>query len=104
MSERLPHSPPVLTLTTESEYSENDLSQLNTFTHEQLHWYANENREAMQRAVERLRERYPDVPVGGVKDGRSEYSTYLHLIINWLALDAMVELVGEEEARRIAST
>lgn len=103
-SEGFPHSHPVLTLTTESEYFEDDLRQLNTFVHEQLHWFAEENEDAVRRTVRQLRKCYPDVPVGGGQGARSEYSTYLHLIINWLTLDAMAELVGEEEARRIAST
>lgn len=93
-SEGIPHSHPVLTLTTESEYFEDDLRQLSTFVHEQLHWFAADNEAAVERAIEHLRRRYPEVPVRGGEGGRSEYSTYLHLIVNWLELDAMVELVG----------
>lgn len=105
-AEGLPHSHPVLTLTTESEYFDDDLRQLSTFIHEQLHWYVDKegNRAALKRAISRLRGQYPEVPVGQGQGARSEYSTYLHLIVNWLELDAGVELLGEAEARRIVST
>lgn len=102
----IPHSHPILTLTTEDEYFEDDLRQLSAFVHEQIHWFEEkeENEAAVRRAIEKLKARYPEVPVGGGQGARSEYSTYLHLLVNWLTLDAMTELAGEREARRILST
>ena len=102
-SEGLPHSHPVLTLTTESEYFEDNLRQLSTFIHEQMHWFEEEpDREAaVDRAIEDLEAMYPDAPG---ESGRERYGVYNHLIVCWLTLDAMAELVGEEEARRIQRT
>jgi hypothetical protein len=47
---------------------------------------------------------YPDPPSHEEIGTRSEESTYLHLIIGWQVLDAMTELVSEEEGRQIHST
>ena len=42
---------------------------------------------------------YPAVPVGRSEGGaRNEFSTYLHLIVNWLEHDALCRVVGEERA------
>lgn len=105
-NEGIPHSHPVLTLTTGEAYFADDNRQLSSFVHEQMHWYldAEENKARLSRALDRLRELYPEVPVGNGRGARSEFSTYLHLVVNWLELDAGVELLGPSEARRIAST
>lgn len=104
--EGIPHSHPELTLTTGPSYFEDDNRQLSTFIHEQIHWYLGEkeNKAALGRVLSRLRELYPEVPVGDGQGARSEFSTRLHLVVNWMELDAGVELLGEAEARRIAST
>lgn len=94
----IPHSHPILTLNT--KYLYNDIRQLSTFIHEQIHWFANSKQKAVNEAIKECRQLYPEVPVGGKEGARSEYSSYLHLIICWLELDAMVHLVGEELARR----
>ena len=39
-----------------------------------------------------------EVPVGGREGARSEFSTYLHLIVCWLEVDAMVQIAGEKQA------
>jgi hypothetical protein len=102
-SEGLPHSHPIMTLTTESEYFEDPIRQLSTFVHEQMHWFeeSEEYEEAVDRAIEDLEERFPDAPG---ESGRERYSEYLHLVVGWLTLDAMTELVGEEKARQIQAT
>lgn len=104
--EGIPHSHPELTLTTGPVYFDDDNRQLSSFIHEQIHWYLDEkeNKVALGRILSRLRELYPEVPVGGGQGARSAFSTRLHLVVNWLELDAGVELLGEAEARRIAST
>lgn len=104
VAEGIPHSHPVLTITTQPEYLASDVRQLSSFVHEQLHWFEAANREASGKAVEELRERYVDVPVGGGDGARSEQSTYVHLIVCWLEYDAMTELVGQEKAQQILST
>ncbi len=99
----IPHSHPVLTLTTQPEYLASDERQLMTFIHEQLHWFeeAEANQAAVDRAIEDLKKRYLDAPG---ESGRKRYGQYNHLIVCWLALDAMTELIGEEQARQLQST
>lgn len=104
IAEGIPHSHPVLTITTQPEYLASDVRQLSAFVHEQLHWFEEANREAAEKAVEDLRERYLDVPVGRGDGAGSEQSTYVHLIVCWLEYDAMTELVGKEKAQQILST
>ena len=94
----IPHSHPVLTLN--SRYLEDDLSQLATFLHEQFHWYAAERQGQVESAIAEFRVLFPDVPSGRA-GARSEYSTYLHLIICDLELGALQELVGDAKARSV---
>jgi len=95
----IPHSHPILTLNT--KYLDDDLRQLGTFVHEQMHWYeeSDAHEAAVDRAIEDLRALYPDPPDHEGIGTRSEYSTYLHLVVNWLTFDALRHLLGEEEAR-----
>lgn len=97
----IPHSHPILTLNTKN--LDDDARQLSTFLHEQLHWYeeSDAHEAAVGRAIEDLRALYPNPPDHEVIGTRSEYSTYLHLIVNWLTLDALRHLLGEEEARTL---
>lgn len=97
----IPHSHPVLTLNT--RYLDDDHHALSTFVHEQAHWFeaADERASASRRAIEDLRAMYPNPPVPEEVGTRSDRSTYLHLMINWLELDAMAELVGEQNARAV---
>lgn len=97
----LPHSHPVITLTTESEYFENDQSQLATFIHEQMHWYEEERLKSFKAAMHDLKDIYKNVPVGNGQGARSEYSTYLHLLIGWLEYDATIELYGSKVAVKL---
>ena len=97
----IPHSHPVLTLNT--LYVNDDISQLTTFIHEQIHWYLSADTIATELAIGEFKARYPEVPVRGGQGARSEYSTYLHLIVCWLELDAMTHLIGKEAARKLIS-
>ncbi len=97
----IPHSHPVLTLNT--QYVDDDVRQLSTFLHEQIHWFADADTIATERVIGEFRQRYPEVPVRGGRGARSEFSTYLHLAVCWLELDAMIRQVGEERARKILS-
>lgn len=94
-----PHSRPILTLNT--DYLDDDLTQLSIFLHEQAHWLPREKRVA---AVQDLQALYPDIPGVPVENRNyagTEDATYHHLIVGWVTLDAMTELVGEETARQI---
>ena len=97
----IPHSHPVLTLNT--QYVDDDVRQLSTFLHEQIHWLADADTIATERVIGEFRQRYPEVPVGEGRGARSEFSTYLHLAVCWLELDAMIRLVGQEQARQLLS-
>lgn len=96
-----PHSHPVLTVHT--EYLDNDDGLIATFVHEQFHWRANRFEEQVDSAVSEFRRLYPEVPVRGGQGARSEYSTYLHLIVCDLEFQAMTILRGRERAAELLS-
>jgi hypothetical protein len=93
----IPHSHPVLTLSTRGEGD----ALLATFVHEQIHWFLVEHSERTEKAKAELRAMYPKVPVGPPDGARNEGSTYLHLIVNYLEYEAMTELIGEAKARKL---
>lgn len=100
---QIPHSHPVLTL--HSRHNGDPLHLLATFLHEQFHWWVIERPEALEAARRDLRIAFPDVPVGGREGAGSTSSTYLHLVVCHLELQAMTALVGDERAREtLAST
>lgn len=94
-----PHSHPVLTLNTRQLGDEDGF--LGTFLHEQFHWAAEAKRDLVERAINELRPLFPEAPVGPPQGARDEFSTYLHLIICTLELDALRMLVGEARARSV---
>ena len=91
----IPHSHPVLTLSTRGDGD----ALLATFVHEQIHWFLAENSGRTERAKAELRAIYHKVPVGPPEGARDEESSYLHLIVNYLEYEAMRELIGEVKAR-----
>ena len=95
----IPHSHPVLTLNT--RYIDDDNVQLATFLHEQIHWYADEDSVTTEKVIAAFRKMYPEVPVGKGEGARSEYSSYLHLLVCWLEFDALRQLLGEQTARDV---
>lgn len=95
-----PHSHPILTLNTRQ--IDNDDAALSTFLHEQIHWYLDKRSEETEQAIKELKEIYSEVPVGGEDGAKSEYSTYLHLIVNFLEHEELTKLVGEERANKVS--
>lgn len=95
----IPHSHPVLTIGPQS--LDDDVRQLATFLHEQIHWHAVARDADTRTAIEKLKQRYPNAPAGGPEGARDLESTYLHLIVCWLEFDAMTRLVGENAARKL---
>lgn len=93
----IPHSHPVLTLSTRDDGDR----LLATFVHEQIHWFLVENAERTEKAKTELRAAYPKVPVGRPDGARDEESSYLHLIVNYLEYQAMRELVGDARAKEV---
>jgi hypothetical protein len=95
----IPHSHPVLTLST---VNGGDF-QLASLLHEQMHWFCAAHDADAERAYEeQLRPRYPVVPVGRPDGAEDEESTYLHLIVCWLELDALIQLRGQSVAATVA--
>jgi hypothetical protein len=96
----IPHSHPVLTLST--RYLKDDDLLLSTFVHEQLHWYLTENDERAKPALQELRKLYPDAPSGFPQGARDQESTYNHLIVCYWEIRAANELLGELRGFQVA--
>ena len=94
----IPRSHPVLTLNTRPQ---SDLSLLATFIHEQVHWFLEENDNKTNDLMKELRTKFPTVPVGNGEGARDEYSSYLHLIVNFLEFDGIKQLAGERAAQAV---
>jgi hypothetical protein len=96
----IPHSHPVLTLNTGLYDPEAILCE---YLHEQMHWYlggwgcADENGPV----IAELKQRYPEAPVGFPEGANDQYSTYLHLLVNWLEIEAASQLIGRERVTEI---
>ena len=95
----IPFSHPILTLN--CNYLDNDLKQLATFLHEQFHWFVESKTLDKEAAIKAFKKLFPRVPVEAGLGARNEYSTYLHLIVCDLELQAMTKLVGENLARQV---
>jgi hypothetical protein len=48
----------------------------------------------------RLRQRYPQVPAIDAGGAQDEFTTYLHLVVNWLELEAVSRFFPREETER----
>lgn len=99
---QIPHSHPVLTL--HSRHNGEPLHLLSTFLHEQFHWWVIERADALAAARADLRNVFPEVPVGGGEGAGSVSSTYLHLVVCHLELQAMTALVGAERTRAVLAS
>jgi hypothetical protein len=95
----IPHSHPVLTLST--RHLDDDELLLSTFVHEQLHWFLDQHEAQTTSAEQDLRAAYPKVPAGPPEGARDEESTYLHLLVNALEYQADERLLGPERARKV---
>jgi len=94
-----PHSHPVLTLNTRQLADDDGL--LGTFLHEQFHWHTENQLSAVEAAITDFRTIWPEVPVGPPEGAKSEFSSYLHLIICLWEHQALNELIGTERAIRV---
>ncbi|MEQ9097633.1 MAG: hypothetical protein RIF36_15780 [Imperialibacter sp.] len=94
----IPHSHPVLTLNTRSS-DKTDI--LDTFVHEQLHWYVDKKPDAEKAAIDAFKKKYKEVPYQNAAGARDEYSTYLHLIVCYLEYRSMAMLIGENDAKQL---
>jgi hypothetical protein len=97
----LPYSHPVIRLTT-GYWTETAL--LANYIHEQMHWYAtwysNKHTDQWRAVWEALEQRYPDPPIGRGEGADTLSSTHLHLIVNWLEIEALSSLIGAQAAKQ----
>jgi hypothetical protein len=97
--EVIPHSHPVLTLST--RHLKDDDLLLSTFVHEQLHWYLGVKPKETEEAYKELKSIFPKVPVGFPEGGNDEESTYKHIIVCFLEYQAVKGLLGELRAKQV---
>jgi len=95
----IPHSHPVLTLST--RHIKDDELLLSTYVHEQIHWRLVQMSKETDDAIKELRVMFPKVPAGGREGARNEESTYLHLLVVYLEYRANRELMGELKAKQV---
>jgi len=96
----LPYSHPVIRLNT-ALFTETAL--LANYIHEQMHWYAtwysHKHTDQWRAVWAALEQRYPDPPIGRGEGADTLASTHLHLIVNWLEIEALGSLIGAEAAK-----
>lgn len=95
----IPHSHPVLTLST--RHLKDDELLLATFVHEQIHWYLGETPKETEEAYKELKLMFPKVPVGYPEGGKDEESTYKHILVCYLEYQAIKPLLGELKAKQV---
>lgn len=96
----IPHSHPVLTLSPRLIFRE-PAGLLSMYLHEQIHWQLVGQRRQVRDARKELRRLFPSVPRQRDGGAKSKRSTYLHLLVNWLEVDALRHLAGEDTAQRM---
>lgn len=94
----IPHSHPVLTMSTRDTSMAHVLS---TFIHEQMHWYTLSRSEASDSAITAFKRMYPDVPVALPMGSGSRKGTYLHILVNYLEYHVLIQVLGKEEATEV---
>lgn len=97
----LPHSHPVLTLSTQLYNPDQILCE---YLHEQMHWYTERlgSADPDSALIAELKRRYPEAPVGFPEGAADEYSTYLHLLVNWLEVEAASQFLPRTRTEEIA--
>lgn len=95
----IPHSHPVLTVHT--RHLGNDDALLATFLHEQFHWLEDLDAARFRGAMDAFREIWPEVPSADEGGARDAESTWRHLVVCDLELQAMSRLIGAERARAL---
>src|SRR3954463_5742905 len=98
----IPHSHPVLTVNT--QYLDNDIPQVATVIHEELHWFLVQHSAETDAAIAELEALYPSVPEAPPDGANGRRSTYLHLLDCLLEFDGVRGLLGDDTARRTLGT
>jgi hypothetical protein len=93
----VPYSHPQITL---NSFVHDDLGLLSMYLHEQMHWYvtwySHVHVPQWRALLERLRRRYPDPPAAEAGGANDAFSTFLHLIVNWLEIDTVSRFIDRE--------
>ena len=98
-----PYSHPVLTLNSRNALNDAADAFLSEYLHEQVHWALTLHRERQtQEAINVFSERYPNAHSAPPETASDEFSTYLHLVVNYLEIEAVAEYLGRERAKEIA--
>lgn len=95
----VPTSHPVLILNT--IHLNDDDALLSTFLHEQIHWFVSEvdkNAKVFE-AIKELKLIFPRIPQINSFMEDKNFSSYLHLIVNYLEYDGLRCLLNENRAR-----
>lgn len=92
----IPHSHPVLTLST--DFKNSDTYLLSVFLHEQMHWYSLAKEYDQEALANTLFEMYPEVPIKLPEGGGSRMGTYLHILVCYLEYYTLAKVIGEKEA------
>lgn len=97
---QIPHSHPVLTIHT--RHIGEELALLSTFLHEQLHWLEDEPWLGdFQAAMKDFEQMYPTVPSSSDGGARDQESTYRHLLVCDMELQALSVLIGDSTAKEV---
>jgi hypothetical protein len=94
-----PKSHPVLTLNT--RFSEHPNKILSAWLHEELHWWSVKQKSKFILAIRDLKKVYRKVPR---TKGNGPDSTYLHLLICYIEMEALSFYLGKKEAREVISS
>lgn len=97
--EAIPHSNPVLTLST--RHLRDDDLLLSTFLHEELHWFIKQHQTDSAAAVAELRVLFPTIPVGYPQGSLDEDGNYYHMVVIPLEYAADRAVMGELRARQV---
>jgi hypothetical protein len=97
----IPHSHPILTLHARHGRKVQKDMLLSTYLHEHIHWFTDENIESTNLAIGKLKEAFSKVPVGFPEGAKDEHSTYLHLIVCYLELEALRDYLSESRVKAV---
>jgi hypothetical protein len=69
-----------------------------------MHWYVEAIGcvEESTGLIAELQRRYPQIPVGFPEGANDEFSSYLHLLMNWLEIEAASHFMARDRAETIA--
>ena len=96
---RTPRSHPVLTMSTQEEYLNNDIKLLSSFLHEQFHWHVIKNgRGSKSEFRAAIKAEFPNVQFERPFGSGTEGGTLSHIVICYLEYIVLSELIGKEHA------